>query len=108
MIILTALRGNNTVHDTLGIIYQNIELNTSDESGISEAPGAIHHKKEKKKKNFRCLIFRENYLYKKKTIVLQSMTDEIEYILPRNLHLYTGIYIIWMISHATELPEGWF
>ncbi|GBP52408.1 hypothetical protein EVAR_4691_1 [Eumeta japonica] len=111
--------GKDTLHDTVGIIYQNIEVNTTEESempeqlNMSEAPitnnenNSPHTTVKKRRRTFEA-ISTEEIPYPKKpkmTSELQSTVDDIEIIHSKNSHLYTEIDNIWMISHVLQLPE---
>ncbi|CAH2242984.1 jg13427 [Pararge aegeria aegeria] len=104
--------GKDTLHDTVGIIYQNIEFNTSEESEISKAPVPTSRdnspqKRKRRRRTFEAIASEEIPFPKKTKMTsdLQITADEIEHILPNNLQLYTEIDNISIISHALELPD---
>lgn len=110
--------GKDTLHDTVGIIYQNIEANITEESempeklNMSEAPITdneinLPHTTVKRRRTFEA-ISTEEIPYPKKpkmTSELQSTIDNTEIIRPTNSQLYTEIDDIWMISHVLQLPD---
>lgn len=101
--------GKDTLHDTVGIIYQNIELNTTEESQMSEAPTSSNENNSPNKKKRRRRTFEEITLdeipYPKRpkmTSELQSTVDDEGTI---DCKKYTEIDNIWMVSHALALPD---
>lgn len=112
--------GKDTLHDTVGIIYQNIEANTTEESEMpkeldeSEAPitnnenNLPHTTAKKRRRRTFEAISTEEIPYAKKpkmTSELQSTIDDTEVIHSTNSQLYTEIDNIWMISHVLQLPD---
>lgn len=103
--------GKDTLHDTVGIIYQNMDSNTStalETSNLSsvtcEEPGTS------RKRRHRTLEVTEveerSYMKKPKmTDDLQISIHEAEETLPVNLQLYKNIDLIWMLSHVYQLPN---
>lgn len=77
--------GKDTLHGTVGIIYQNIELNTSEESEIYEAPVPTNRddspqKRKRRRRTFEA-IASEEIPYPQKTKMtsnFQLKTDEID------------------------------
>ncbi|GFW31675.1 uncharacterized protein TNCV_4683471 [Trichonephila clavipes] len=109
--------GKDTLHDTVGIIYQNIEANTIEESEIPQklnmSEASITNNENnlphstKKRRTFEA-ISTEEIPYPKKpkmTSELQSTIDDTEIIHSTNSQLYTEIDNIWMISHVMQLPD---
>lgn len=100
--------GKDTLHDTVGIIYQNIQLNTTEESEMSEAPTPSNENnspnKKKRRRTFEEITVDEIPYPKrsKMTSELQSTVDDEETI---DCQKYTEIDNIWMVSHALELPD---
>ncbi|GFY05335.1 uncharacterized protein TNCV_2207811 [Trichonephila clavipes] len=110
--------GKDTLHDTVGIIYQNIEANTIEESempqklNMSEASitnneNNLPHSTKKRRRTFEAISTKEIPYPKKPkmTSELQSTIDDTEIIHSTNSQLCTEIDNIWMISHIMQLPD---
>lgn len=103
--------GMDTLHDTVGIIYQNIDPNILQESDTPNLPSSSSEEPEtsgKRRRRTMEITELEERPYMKKP----KMTDSLEIsiheageILPTNLQLYNNIDIIWMLSHAYHLPN---
>lgn len=104
--------GKDTLHDTVGITYQNVDLNTPDESqsiNISD----VHEKvslnlKKRRRRTFECVsteISKEQLAKKKMLTNLRSSDHESENLQCKNLQLYKTIDTLWMLSHALQLPN---
>jgi len=111
--------GKDTLHDTVGIIYQNIDSNTTEEFEIIEEPEvpevsvsnnknkSPHKSKKRRKRTFEAISTEETPYPKKPKMTsdLQLSVDDMENIHCTNSQLNTEIDNIWMISHALELPD---
>ncbi|GFS54825.1 hypothetical protein TNIN_123991 [Trichonephila inaurata madagascariensis] len=114
--------GKDTLHDMVGIIYQNIEANTIEESEVPEelnmSETSITNNKNnlphstKKKKGEEELLKpylpkRFHHILKNPKMMseLQSTIDDTEIIHSTNSQLYTEINNTWMISHVIQLPD---
>lgn len=103
--------GKDTLHDTVGIIYQNVDSDTSHEletpnlpTDTSEEPGTSG----KRRRRTIEVTEVEGRPYMKKPKMTDSLDisiHEAEETLPVNLQLYKNIDIIWMLSHAYNLPN---
>lgn len=73
--------GKDTLHDTVGIIYQNIEFNTSEESEISEAPVPTSRDNSPQKRRRRTFeaIASEEIPYPKKPKMTSDLQITIDY-----------------------------
>ncbi|KAG8182251.1 hypothetical protein JTE90_024184 [Oedothorax gibbosus] len=104
--------GKDTLHDTVGIIYQNIDLHTPDESQFVNLPAAnneMHlNSNKRRRRTFEAVtvdVREEPFAKKKKNDVGLSSHHEVVYPLLANLQLYKMIDTVWMISHALQLPN---
>ncbi|GBP62836.1 hypothetical protein EVAR_44691_1 [Eumeta japonica] len=103
--------GKDTLHDTVGIIYQNIDPNISQESDTPNLPSSSSEEpgtSGKRRRRTMEITELEERPYMKKpkmTDSLEISIHEAEEILPTNLQLYNNIDIIWMLSHAYHLPN---
>lgn len=103
--------GKGTLHNTVGIIYQNVDSDISHEletpnlpTDTSEEPGTS----EKRRRRTIEFTELEGRPYMKKPKMTDSVVisiHEAEEILPVNLQLYKNIDTIWMPSHAYNLPN---
>nr|XP_046473658.1 uncharacterized protein LOC124214934 isoform X2 [Neodiprion pinetum] len=97
--------GKDTLHDTVGIIYQNIDADTTDEPEMSEVSSENTSPNKKRRRRTFDEINIDEMPYPKKpkmTSELQLSVDDIECI---DSQINTEIDNIWMISHALELPD---
>ncbi|CAH2103948.1 unnamed protein product [Euphydryas editha] len=104
--------GKDTLHDTVGIIYQNVDLNTSDESqsiNVSDAHNEVTlNLKKRRRRTFQGIsteISEQPLAKKKKSQNLESLDHNGENLQCKNLQLYETIDTFWMLSHALQLPN---
>lgn len=103
--------GKDTLHDTVGIIYQNFDSDIPDESeilNVSSVNGEENlNLKKRRRRTFKVISLEEvSYLKKPKmTDVLQLSVNEAEYLKPVNLPLYNAIDTTWLVSHAVQSPN---
>lgn len=102
--------GKDTLHDTVGIIYQNIDMNTPDEPqliNITDAHTEVSiNSQKRRRRTFDAIsmeISEEPLVKKMKITDLEaSACEDTE---PINLPLYKTIDTLWMFSHALQLPN---
>lgn len=108
--------GKDTLHDTVGIIYENVDPSSSHESDTPNLPSSTSEEpgtSGKRRRRTMEITEVEGRPYKKKpktTDSLEISVHEAEETLPVNLQLYRNIDIIWMLSHASSIKSsdvGW-
>ncbi|CAH1110603.1 unnamed protein product [Psylliodes chrysocephalus] len=103
--------GKDTMHDTVGIIYQNIDPNTQDESDVQSLPSVSNQKtfnlRKRKRRTFEGLNLKEEPYPKQPKMIysLDISVHEDAIMPPTNLQLYSNIDTTWMLSHALQLPN---
>lgn len=103
--------GKDTLHDTVGIIYQNEDFNTPRQSETPNLSASASEEPETSRKRRRRTmevteVEDRPYMKKPKmTDDLQISVREIEETLPGNLQLYQEIDVVWMLSHAYQIPN---
>ncbi|GFW16545.1 hypothetical protein TNCV_2351691 [Trichonephila clavipes] len=103
--------GKDTLHDTVGIIYQNVELHTPNESqfvnllAVNSEGTVISKKRRRRTLEAITVDMQEKPVAKRKKNYMDLSAHYGEYSLPANLQLYKTIDTAWMISHALKLPN---
>lgn len=100
--------GKDTLHDTVGIIYQNVDSNAPDGSEVMDLPDQeSSNVRKRKRRTFESISVEEEPYPKRPKMVdhLQISIHENECTQPKNLQLYKNIDTIWMLSHALKLQN---
>lgn len=126
--------GKDTLHDTVGIIYQNIDVDTSGESEMSEALNdntenvtpiekiteesemsdapiddtentLLNKRNEKRRRRTLDVIDFNEVPYPKKPKMISALQLSVEDVDYINFQKYTELDNLWMVSHALELPD---
>lgn len=103
--------GKDTLHDTVGIIYQNIDPNILVEPEIENLPSVSGQEtsdsRKRKRRTFGEINIEEQPYPKQPKMIdnLEISIHENENALPANLQLYNNIDTIWMLSHALQIPN---
>lgn len=100
--------GKDTLHDTVGIIYQNVDSSTTDDSEITDPSSSndiILDSRKRRRRTFESISLDEVPYPKNPRMLdnLQLSVHEIESLNSANLPLYNAIDTIWMMSHALQL-----
>lgn len=98
------LTGKDTLHDTVGIIFQNIVPDTTDDECSSEAEETSGSKK--RRRTFDAITPNLDPYPKRPRLLqcLQPLSPEI-YAEPSSLKIQQRINHIWMFSHALAIPK---
>ncbi|GFY58236.1 hypothetical protein TNIN_74461 [Trichonephila inaurata madagascariensis] len=103
--------GKDTLHDTVGINYQNVDLHTRNESQLVNLFTVNNEEtvisKKRRRRTFEAITvdMQEEPVAKRKKNYIDLSAHDGEYSLPVNLQLYKTIDTVWMISHALKLPN---
>ncbi|CAH0563075.1 unnamed protein product [Brassicogethes aeneus] len=117
--------GKDTLHDTVGIIYQTIpslatDHDISDDDSIpgtsagtsaataSESPLSLTETANKKRRRMYDTVILDLQPYNKKpkvVEVLSSAEDECHHLIPEKLNHIRSLDIIWMLSHSLGIPK---
>lgn len=102
--------GKDTLHDTVGIIYQNLDSSATDDSVTMDPSSSIDitsNSKKRRRRTFEAISLDEVPYPKKPRMMdnLRLSVHETENLNPANLPLYDAIDTIWMVSHALQLPN---
>lgn len=101
--------GKDTLHDTVGIIYQNLDSGTTSDSETLDSSSSndiTWDSTRRRRRTFEAFSL-DTIPYPKKPRMmdnLQLSVHESENLSPVNLPLYNTIDAIWMLSHALRLP----
>ncbi|CAH0721911.1 unnamed protein product, partial [Brenthis ino] len=103
--------GKDTLHDTVGIIYQNLDQDNQDltqsSNVISPNDEEASDLKRRRRRTFEAITV-DKVPYPKKpkmTDAMQVSLHEVENLQPVNMKVYNTIDIILMISHALQIPK---
>ncbi|GFU98408.1 hypothetical protein TNCV_3652391 [Trichonephila clavipes] len=103
--------GKDTFHDTVGIIYQNVELHTPNESQFVNLLAVNNEEtvisKKRRRRTFEAITvdMQEKPVAKRKKNSMDLSSHYGEYSVPVNLQLYKTIDTVSMVSHALKLPN---
>ncbi|GFW57469.1 hypothetical protein TNCV_543791 [Trichonephila clavipes] len=102
--------GKDTLHDTVGIIYQNVELHTPNESQFVNLLAVNEEtviSKKRRRRTFEAITvdMQEEPVAKRRKNYMDLSAHYVEYSLPVNLQLYKTIDTVWIISNALKLPN---
>lgn len=103
--------GKDTLHDTVGIIYQNIDFDNTHSSQLSNVLSPndeeVSSTKKRRRRTFEVIVTDEVSYPKKPKMTenLQIAVHEVQNLQPVNLKLYNTIDAIFMISHALQIPK---
>lgn len=103
--------GKDTLHDTVGIIYQNIDLDNTHSSQLSNVLSPNDEEasstKKRRRRTFETIVTDEVSYPKKPKMTenLQIAVHEVQNLQPVNFKLYNIIDAILMISHALQIPK---
>lgn len=101
--------GKDTLHDTVGIIYQNIDPTLENVEEIEDADDLrVIHSKRRRRRSF-VAIDPELPFFPKKSKMSSGFQPEVSEREEENIviheDLYNRIDTVWMLSHAVHLPD---
>ncbi|GFX58424.1 hypothetical protein TNCV_320061 [Trichonephila clavipes] len=98
--------GKDTLHDTVGIIYQNIDPNFEEEFVVEEEEAGVTTHNKRRRRSFETIEYELPQCAKKlkKTTNIQAENkEEVNIIVHKSL--YDWIDNVWMLSHAFRLVD---
>ncbi|GFY36060.1 uncharacterized protein TNCV_4844321 [Trichonephila clavipes] len=98
--------GKDTLHDTVGIIYQNIDPNFEEEFVVEEEEAGVTTHNKRRRRSFETIEYELPQCSKKlkKTTNIQAENEEEVNIIVHK-SLYDRIDNVWMLSHAFRLVD---